>query len=263
MENKQKNKKDRILLKRIRFQDICFVLTFIVTLIPMVQAHDTTDPSMTFNHPQAPEEVTGHGYYPHHDLVDEELESDGGSDTITSTSANKQTVTLFDTVKNKLIEHVDTQGRSLSRQMSSLNFPSLEVALLSLAFLTFAVFLIDLVQDLLNGNTSGRKRRDAADDGLTDLIVLTLSSLDTVSFGRENPECGQRLLCHLNRSGWHDGMLGTASNYFVSMILSLFSPSSGFQGNLDAANYGRESEECAERYPTCPSVLGDLLPSTR
>ncbi|KAG7155318.1 hypothetical protein Hamer_G024584 [Homarus americanus] len=192
MENKQKNKKDRILLKRIRFQDICFVLTFIVTLIPMVQAHDTTDPSMTFNHPQAPEEVTGHGYYPHHDLVDEELESDGGSDTITSTSANKQTVTLFDTVKNKLIEHVDT-----------------------------------------------------------------------VSFGRENPECGQRLLCHLNRSGWHDGMLGTASNYFVSMILSLFSPSSGFQGNLDAANYGRESEECAERYPTCPSVLGDLLPSTR
>nr|XP_045622397.1 uncharacterized protein LOC123772993 [Procambarus clarkii] len=176
----------------------------------------------------------------------------------------RQKETVFEGVRKTVLHQVERQGSALGRDASAMNLQSLEVALLSLAILTFAVFIIDLVQDLLRGTTSGRSHRgsqDDADDGLADLIVLTLSSLDTVSYGREHPDCGKKLLCHLNRSGWHTGILGTASNYFVSLLLTVYSPTSGFQKNLDAANYGRESEECTDRYSTCPSVLGDLLPS--
>ncbi|XP_042856406.1 uncharacterized protein LOC122243007 [Penaeus japonicus] len=172
----------------------------------------------------------------------------------------------FGGVKEKLMRAVERQGKAVARQFSSLSFPSLEAALLSLAFLTFAVFLIDLVQDVLSANStsSGRHARAAReqeeDQRTTDLIVLALTSLDTVSHGRENPECGQKLLCHLNRSGWHDeGILGTASNYVVSLFLALYSPDSGFQRNLDAAQFGREKQECVDKYTACPSILGDLI----
>ncbi|ROT82859.1 hypothetical protein C7M84_023965 [Penaeus vannamei] len=154
----------------------------------------------------------------------------------------------------------ETRGKAVARQFSSLSFPSLEAALLSLAFLTFAVFLIDLVQDVLstNSTSTGRHTRNVRDpeedQRTTDLIVLALTSLDTVSHGRENPECGQKLLCHLNRSGWHDeGILGTA------LFLTLFSPESGFQRNMDAAQYGRDKQECVDKYTSCPSILGDLI----
>ncbi|XP_050705348.1 uncharacterized protein LOC126990713 [Eriocheir sinensis] len=175
-------------------------------------------------------------------------------------------------------EHDERRERAVSRSFSSLSFTNLESALLSLAFLTFAVFLVGLVQDLLNGSsttTNGRKRSQSAasgllkllsedsddkDDRMADLIVLTLSSIDTLSYGRENPDCGRKFLCHLNRSGWHDGLLGTASNYLVSLVFSLVSPS-GFQENLDAAMFGREKQDCTFRYPSCPSVIGELLPS--
>ncbi|KAK7080552.1 hypothetical protein SK128_010835 [Halocaridina rubra] len=178
-------------------------------------------------------------------------------------------------IRDMIVHRLERESGGVSRQFSSVGFPSIEVALLSLAFLTFAVFLIDLVQvghdpeyhkDLLRGNTtSGRRRRseEGVDDGMTDLIVLTLSSIDTISYGNENPDCGQKLLCHLNRSGWHDGFLGTASNYFVSLLLSLFSPQSGFQNNLNAAQFGKESDECTDRYSTCPSVLADLMYTKR
>lgn len=169
-------------------------------------------------------------------------------------------------VKEMLMQAVETRGKAVARQFSSLSFPSLEAALLSLAFLTFAVFLIDLVQDVLstNSTSTGRHTRNARDpeedQRTTDLIVLALTSLDTVSHGRENPECGQKLLCHLNRSGWHDeGILGTASNYVVSLFLTLFSPESGFQRNMDAAQYGRDKQECVDKYTSCPSILGDLI----
>ncbi|KAK8376729.1 hypothetical protein O3P69_009976 [Scylla paramamosain] len=76
------------------------------------------------------------------------------------------------------------------------------------------------------------------------------------------PDCGRKLLCHLNRAGWHDGWLGTASNYFVSLVFSILS-SSTFQDNLEAANFGREKQDCTSRYPSCPSVLGELLPSRK
>ncbi|XP_037788319.1 uncharacterized protein LOC119583736 [Penaeus monodon] len=174
--------------------------------------------------------------------------------------------TPFEGIKEQLMRVVESRGKAVARQFSSLSFPSLEAALLSLAFLTFAVFLIDLVQDVLstNSTSTGRHTRNARDpeedQRTTDLIVLALTSLDTVSHGRENPECGQKLLCHLNRSGWHDdGILGTASNYVVSLFLTLFSPESGFQRNLDAAQYGRDKQECVDRYTSCPSILGDLI----
>ncbi|XP_063590812.1 uncharacterized protein LOC134767665 [Penaeus indicus] len=174
--------------------------------------------------------------------------------------------TPFAGVKEDLIRAVESRGKAVARQFSSLSFPSLEAALLSLAFLTFAVFLIDLVQDVLstNSTSTGRHTRNARDPDedqrTTDLIVLALTSLDTVSHGRENPECGQKLLCHLNRSGWHDdGILGTASNYVMSLFLTLLSPDSGFQRNLDAAQYGRDQQECVDKYTSCPSILGDLI----
>ncbi|XP_068233801.1 uncharacterized protein [Palaemon carinicauda] len=164
-------------------------------------------------------------------------------------------------VEGRINNSLEKQNADLSRQFSSMNFPSLEAALLSLAFLTFAVFVINLLQDLLRGSSSGRKRRSSEpDDRMTDVIVLALSSIDTLSYGTQNPICGQKLLCHLNRSGWHDGLLGSASNYIVSLLLSVFSPKSNFQNNLDAAHFGRENEECTEKYSGCPSVLGELLP---
>ncbi|XP_063878103.1 uncharacterized protein LOC135110069 [Scylla paramamosain] len=169
--------------------------------------------------------------------------------------------------RSSLISSIDRRGKEMGRSFSSGSFSSLESTLLSLAFLTFAVFLVDLVQDLLNGTTStstGRKRRSEKEDEerMTDLIVLALSSVDTLSFGADTPDCGRKLLCHLNRAGWHDGWLGTASNYFVSLVFSILS-SSTFQDNLEAANFGREKQDCTSRYPSCPSVLGELLPSRK
>ncbi|KAK4288813.1 hypothetical protein Pmani_038185 [Petrolisthes manimaculis] len=213
-------------------------------------------------------------------------------------------------MRSRMVRQLELRGGELGRKFTSLNFPSLEAALISLAFLTFAVFLIDLVQythsllihtllpsiyntkhhlhhvtpscvptkDLLTGNTTGRSNNmfssrprtprgsltgdgDDDDETLTDLIVLTLSSLDTVRYGGDHPDCGKKLLCHLNRSGWHsDGIIGTVSNYFVSLLLSLVSPGSGFEANLEAAQYGRESEGCSDQYSGCPSIMAEFIP---
>ncbi|KAK3861394.1 hypothetical protein Pcinc_032643 [Petrolisthes cinctipes] len=181
-------------------------------------------------------------------------------------------------MRSRMVRQLELRGSELARKFTSLNFPSLEAALISLAFLTFAVFLIDLVQDLLSGNTTGRSNNmfssrprtprgsltgdgDDDDETLTDLIVLTLSSLDTVRYGSDHPDCGKKLLCHLNRSGWHSGgIIGTVSNYFVSLLLSLVSPGSGFEANLEAAQYGRESEGCSDHYSGCPSIMAAFIP---
>ncbi|XP_066978067.1 uncharacterized protein [Macrobrachium rosenbergii] len=194
--------------------------------------------------------------------LDADLESSDSKGLDTKTDAVKtKTIASLERLRDKAVRSLEKRSGDLRKQFSSMNFPSLEAALLSLAFLTFAVFVIDLIQDLFRGTSTGRKRRSSEpDDGMTDVIVLALSSIDTLSYGSQNPACGQKLLCHLNRSGWHDGLLGSASNYFVSLLLSVFSPKSGFQKNLDAAHFGKESEDCTERYSGCPSVLGELLP---
>nr|XP_053638152.1 uncharacterized protein LOC128692850 [Cherax quadricarinatus] len=193
-----------------------------------------------------------------------DLEATAAPADTTNTQQLLKEDTILQSIRSKVLYYLEREGQHLGREYNNMNLPSVEVALLSLAFLTFVVFIVDLVQDLLTGSSSsGRKRAaDDADDSLADLIVLTLSSLDTVSYGREHPDCGRKLLCHLNRSGWHSGVLGTASNYFVSLVLTVFSPASDFQRYVDAADYGRQNDECADRYSSCPSVLGDLLPST-
>ncbi|XP_076028755.1 uncharacterized protein LOC143017769 [Oratosquilla oratoria] len=167
-------------------------------------------------------------------------------------------------LRNTLLKIADDKkSASLGRQLSSMSFPSLEVALLSLAFLTFAVFLVDLVRDVFTNNSTGRKRRDASSaensDVIADLIVVILSSLDTVSYGRKNPDCGHRLICHLNRVGWHQGPLGSAANFGLSLALSLFSPDAKLEENLASAEFGRENEECALQFPGCPSVVSSLM----
>ncbi|XP_071546857.1 uncharacterized protein [Panulirus ornatus] len=234
------------------------------------------------DHPVRPSSATQQTQQDHHHVRPSSATQQTQQDHhhVRPSSATQQTLgfvhgphkemTSLERVREGLLDYIGSRGSEVGRTYSALTFPSLEAALLSLAFLTFAVFLIDLVQDLLTGNSGGgrhgRARQEGGgevDEGVTDMIVLTLSSLDTLSFGREQPDCGRKLLCHLNRSGWHDGLLGTASNYFVSLLLTIFSPTSGFGGNLEAASSGREEGlECVARYPSCPSILGDLLPTT-
>lgn len=185
--------------------------------------------------------------------------------------ATSNQVSILDTVRENLAKYIDEHASALHARYTGVTgrtFASLEVALLSLAFLTFAVFLIDLVQDLFN--SSGRRlRRDAPEpssalpdeESTTDLIVLVLSSIDTVGNGGSTPDCGQKLLCHLNRSGWNaPGMLGEGVNYAASALFSIFSGTK-FEDGLEAAQLGRDEEDCKIQFPECPSIIRGFIPS--
>jgi len=180
-------------------------------------------------------------------------------------------VSILDTVRTNLVKYFDEHAsafRERSTDVTGRTFASLEVALLSLAFLTFAVFLIDLVQDLFN--SSGRRlRRNTPEpesslpdeESTTDLIVLVLSSIDTVANGGTTPDCGQKLLCHLNRSGWNaPGMLGEGANYVTSALFSVFYGTK-FEDGLEAAQIGRDEEDCKRHFSECPSIIRGFIPS--
>jgi len=180
-------------------------------------------------------------------------------------------VSILDTMRANFANYIDEHASALrarSTDATGRTFASLEVALLSLAFLTFAVFLIDLVQDLFN--SSGRRfRRNTPEpesslpdeESTTDLIVLVLSSIDTVANGGTTPDCGQKLLCHLNRSGWNaPGMLGEGANYVTSALFSVFYGTK-FEDGLEAAQIGRDEEDCKRHFSECPSIIRGFIPS--
>jgi len=193
--------------------------------------------------------------------------------------ARSNEISILDTVRSNFARYIDEHAHALRESSSEgRTFASLEVALLSLAFLTFAVFLIDLVQDLFNSSSSGRSsrlRRDTQDEttssslpdeeSTTDLIVLVLSSIDTVANaynGGTNPDCGQKFLCHLNRSGWNaPGLLGEGANYAASAILSVFTGTK-FEEGIGAAQMGRDQEDCKQHYTECPSVIRNFIPKS-